>query len=368
MSLHERWRRSLEELERLGQTRRLTSPRGSDFSSNDYLGLSKRLTAGASEAARSGASSRLIRGNDAIWQQVEAKLAAWQGRGAEALMMTSGYVANEGLLATIIEPQDWVASDQFNHASIIDGIRLSKAEKHIFWHNDLECLERGLKRAADNRAIDRNLFIVTEALFGMDGDCAPLADIQQLAARYDAWIILDEAHSTGCFGPRGEGCCDDATRILSIVHTGGKALAVPGAFISCSADLKQYLVNRCRQFIFTTALAPAIGAWWLDAINQVNAAGALRQKLHENAAFFRQALAQRGIEARGEHYIVPIILGDNTLAIHAAEVLQREGFDVRAIRPPTVPAGTARLRISIHADHEQAELLTLADALERVIN
>ena len=367
MNIEDRFRNRLDELGSLGQLRQLTPPRGIDFSSNDYLGFSKNRASRGGKEQRSGTSSRLVRGNDKIWDEVEAKLAHWQNQPA-ALLMTSGYVANDGLLATVIEPQDWVASDELNHASIIDGVRLSKAEKHIFRHNDLEHLERGLAIAAATRPRDRELFIVTEALFGMDGDCPCLVSLKRLAGKYEAYLIVDEAHSTGCFGVRGQGLLEGDDRLLASIHTGGKALAVPGAFIACSASLKQYLVNCCRHFIFTTALPPAVGAWWLDAIDQVEGGGLARKKLHENAAYFRQALDERGIIAKGEHYIVPIILGDNVTAVRTAEALQKEGYDVRAIRPPTVPLGTARLRVAVHADHDQATLLALADALGRSVN
>ena len=368
MSVDLRWNDRLDDLARQGQLRQLTPPRGVDFSSNDYLGLSKIQAPLTSDEARSGMSSRLVRGNDKIWDDVEANLADWLGYQPAALMMTSGYAANQGLLATVIEPQDWVASDELNHASIIDGICQSKAAKYIFRHNDLDSLESGLRHAAATRPRGRELFIVTEALFGMDGDCPCLASLRQLADKYDVYFIADEAHSTGCFGATGQGLMTEGgSRMLASVHTGGKALAVPGAFISCSAILKQYLVNRCRHFMFTTALPAAIGAWWLQAIAQVRASRQARAKLHANAAYFRQALVQRGIAAKCEHYIVPIILGDNAKAVRAAETLQTQGFDVRAIRPPTVPAGTARLRISVHADHDQATLSALADALGRAI-
>ena len=367
MSVTDRWGNRLDDLGRLGQLRRLTEPRGIDFSSNDYLGFSKHRVPLDVEDARSGISSRLVRGNDPIWEQVEANLAAWQGAHETALMMTSGYVANEGLLATVIEPQDWVASDEFNHASIIDGIRLSKAEKYIYRHIDLESLESGLRQASATRARDRELFIVTEALFGMDGDRAQLHEIDKLAVKHDAYLIVDEAHSTGCFGYCSQGLWEGGSRLLASVHTGGKALAVPGAFIACSDILKQYLVNRCRHFIYTTALPPVVGSWWNHAVDQARNHLLPGYKLHENASYFRQALVERGIAAKGDYYIVPIILGDNTVAVRAAEALQKEGFDVRAIRPPTVPVGTARLRISIHADHERAELLALANTLDKVL-
>ncbi|HWY88729.1 MAG TPA: 8-amino-7-oxononanoate synthase [Gemmataceae bacterium] len=367
MSIADRWTSRLGELDRLGQLRKLTPPRGIDFSSNDYLGFSKSRWPTGADASRSGASSRLVRGNHEIWEEVEITLA--QLHGSAALMMTSGYAANEGLLSTVIEPQDWVGSDELNHASIIDGIRLSKADKFLFRHNDLEHLESGLREAAASRAPGRELFIVTEALFGMEGDCPRFPELISLAKKYAAHLIVDEAHTTGCFGRQGLGLLEEFGReqILASVHTGGKALAVPGAYIACSRILKEYLVNRCRHFIYTTALPPAVGAWWLETIHRVSSYAKERENLVGNAQAFRHALTDHGIGARGKHYIVPIILGDNSAAVGAGEALQKEGFDVRAIRPPTVPPGTARLRISIHADHDQATLLALAEALARIL-
>jgi len=371
MSLENRWGNQIDALSSQGLLRQLTPPRGIDFSSNDYLGFSKNPSINGHDGERSGTSSRLVRGHHQVWEKVESRLAQWYGKDCAALMMTSGYAANEGLLSTVIEPHDWVASDELNHASIIDGIRLSNAEKFIFRHNDLEHLEKGLRQAAATRSKERELFIVTESLFGMEGDCAPLDQIVGLAKKFDAHVIVDEAHATGCLGPEGKGrtfSLDDANVLLATVHTGGKALAVPGAYIIGSRLLKEFLINRCRHFIYTTALPPTVGAWWIDSINRVTGAHREREKLLSNAFFFRQALASNGIPTYGEHYVVPIILGDNDRALSAAQTLQKEGFDVRAIRPPTVPPGTARLRISIHADHDQAGWQALADAVARTIS
>jgi 8-amino-7-oxononanoate synthase len=300
---------------------------------------------------------------------VEAELAQWHGAEA-ALMLTSGYTANEGLLATVIEPDDWVASDALNHASIIDGLRLSRAERFVYRHLDLNHLEDGLRSACRTRAGRRQLFVVTESLFGMDGNRTPLEHLVPLAERYGAAVIVDEAHSTGCFGPAGSGCIDAASlrrQVLATVHTGGKALGVAGAYICGSALLKELLVNRCRPFIFTTALPPALGAWWLDALNHVHADDVGRAALHRAAAFFRMHLNRLGISAPGAHYIVPIVLGKDGQAVRAADYLRNAGWDIRAIRPPSVPAGSARLRISIHADHSPETLLAAATAVAEAV-
>jgi 8-amino-7-oxononanoate synthase len=361
MSLQARWLSELDRLRSEGQFRQLVSPHGIDFSSNDYLAYANRRWP-AAHGERSGTASRLLRGHHPVWDDVEAALAKWHGAEA-ALVFTSGYAANEGLLSTVIEEGDWVASDQFNHASIIDGLRLSHAQRFVFRHNDLEHLEEGLRAAHRVRG---ERFIVTESLFGMEGDRAPLFDLAALAARHGAHVIVDEAHATGCFGATGGGLVDAAgirKEVLATVHTGGKALAVPGAYVAGSATLKTLLINRCRHLIFTTAPPPVTGHWWLQTLAAVVADDEARSRLHDAARAFRTFLKQRGIEARGTDQILGIIVGDDQQAVREANTLQDAGFDVRAIRPPTVPEGTARLRISIHADHDAETLARLADQI-----
>lgn len=364
MSLSDRWRVELGPLNAQRRYRTLTPPAGIDFSSNDYLGYSKR-TWPASDLSRSGTASRLLRGHHPIWEDVEATLATWH-RAEAVLMMTSGYAANEGLLSTLVEAGDTVFSDQCNHASIIDGLRLSRGERVIFRHNDVNELETRMRQGASKRAARQAWYIVTESLFGMEGDRAPLIELAELAWRHDAHLIVDEAHATGCFGPAGSGLVDALglrDQILATVHTGGKALAVPGAYIAGSRLLREVLVNRCRHLIYTTALPPQIGAWWLDTVEAAQGDDATRQALQDRVRFFRAELASRKLAARGSDYVVPIHVGADADAVQAAQRLQDASFDVRAIRPPTVPAGAAQLRISIHADHEQNDLLELADAL-----
>jgi 8-amino-7-oxononanoate synthase len=374
MSLTQRWLAHLETLRAQGRLRTLQSVPGVDFASNDYLGYGRLgHDRGPADLSHSGAASRLLRGHHPIWEVVEAALAHWH-RAEAALVLTSGYVANQGLLSTIIERHDWVASDAFNHASIIDGLKLNRPTRHTFPHRDLVNLEQALRFQAAARPGPpylAELFIVTEALFSMDGDVAPLLDLVELAERYGAHVIVDEAHSTGCFGPQGSGLVDALglrSRVLATVHTGGKSLGVPGAYVCGSALLIQWLVNRCRHFLYTTALPPLVGAWWLDALQRVRGDDAGRQRLHDGTRCFRAELRSRGVNAAGEHYIVPVVLGDDGRTLRAAERLQAGGFDIRAIRPPTVPEGTARLRISVHADHDADTLRAAAAAVAEAIS
>ena len=372
--LHERWQRELSMLERVGRRRSLALPRGIDFTSNDYLGfgtepVSDLPSAESAFALWSGTASRLLRGHCELYEQVEAALASWHG-APSVLLMNSGYVANEGLLSTLVRRGDWVASDELNHASIIDGLRLSKGERYVFRHNDLDHLEDGLRAASATRGRDRALFVVTESLFSMTGDTAPLVELVELAERYDAALIVDEAHATGCFGPRGSGLVDALglrNKVLATVHTGGKALACCGAYICGSELLRDYLVNRCRHLIFTTALPPAALAAWLHRLPEIGRAEERRQRLHRNAARFRKRLTEMGIEPLGRDYIVPVVIGQDERAVRVASQVQALGYDVRAIRPPTVPSGTARLRISIHANHTGEQLDGLARALAEAL-
>lgn len=367
MSLEARWQAQMDRLRQQGRVRQLSVPAGIDFSSNDYLGYGKRQWP-LVDGQRSGGASRLLRGHHAVWEEVEAILAKWHGAEA-ALMFTSGYAANEGLLCTVVEPGDWVASDAYNHASIVDGLRLSKAERFVYRHNDLDHLEHGLRHATHAHSANRERFIVTESLFGMEGDRAPLSALAELATRHGAHLIVDEAHATGCFGATGGGLVDAAGLrhgVLATVHTGGKALGVAGAYVAGSAALRELLVNRCRHLIFTTALPPIVGQWWLQMLQRIATDAAVRAELHASARAFRETLAAHGIVAGGRDYIVPIVLGDDARAVQAAQQLQASGFDIRAIRPPTVADGTARIRIAIQADHDRDTLLRLAAALAPV--
>lgn len=370
MSLTTRWESSLNQLREQGRYRSFALPKGVDFTSNDYLGYgsARRFFIPAEDLAQyptSGIASRLLRGHHQIWEEVESALAAWHASEA-VLMLNSGYSANEGLISTIMEPGDWVASDELNHACIVDGLRLAKSRRFSFRHNDLNHLEDGLKAEVARNDPDRCRFIITESLFSMDGDVAPLREIADLADKYQAHLIVDEAHSTGCFNSTGSGLIDQLgirSRVLASMHTGGKGLGVSGAYLACTNLLRSYLINKCRHLIFTTALPPVLGVAWRHMLPVVQADHEGRELLRRNASIFRQELNSFGIKPLGEYYITPIVIGDDKPAVAIAQEMQRQGYDVRAIRPPTVAPGTSRLRISIHADHQPDTLIQFARAL-----
>jgi 8-amino-7-oxononanoate synthase len=410
--LNARLAAELGRLESQSQLRRLAILPEMNFCSNDYLALSKdqRLQQAIADAMAQGIAvgstgSRLLSGNAQIWEKLESELAEFTGAEA-ALYFNSGYAANVGLLSSIASPRDTIFSDSANHASIIDGIRLSGAAKVIFPHLNLEVLEDKLRRhdssagshgangtranevganelgadkfdasavgADRSRASSGQKFIVAESVFSMDGDRAPLGDLLALASRYGAELIVDEAHATGVFGPQGRGLAAEAEAssaqpILAVVHTCGKALAGVGAFISCSQTLKQYLINRARTFIFSTALPPYVAAQMRAAIPIVAAANSQRAHLAGLGKHLRDRLQAAGFDtAQSDSQIVPVLLGTNERAVQFAAKLCDAGFAVRAIRPPTVPQGTARLRLSLHAGMSLALVDNLVDALVHV--
>jgi len=344
----------LDSLREQLQFRTLEIPAGINLSSNDYLGLASdpRLKQAALQAvARSSAvgstGSRLLSGNSTEWEALESAFAEFAGTEA-ALYFGSGYAANIGLLTSVLKTGDVVFSDSMNHASLIDGIRLSPAEKVIYPHRDLQFLENALRKHAAHNGLK---LIVTESLFSMEGDTAPLAEMLQLARLYGGDLVVDEAHAVGVCGPHGRGIAAELgieRDILGIVHTCGKALASAGAFVCGSRTLRDYLVNRARTFIFTTAMPPYMAGQIGAALKLAQDAERERSHLREIAPTLRESLAAAGINCGASAaHIVPIILGTNETALHVASELQRAGFAVKAIRPPTVPPGTARIRISL---------------------
>lgn len=347
----------LSALDQRAQLRGLSFPVGIDLMSNDYLGLSRRselreaVVSSLAEGERTASTgSRLLSGNARAWEEIEEEFAAFVGAEA-ALFFNSGYAANLGLLGSLLRPDDVVFSDESNHASLIDGIRLSRARKIIFPHLDLNVLEERLRETAGGRG---EKFIVVESVFSMEGDRAPLKAIAALAMRYGAALIVDEAHAVGVYGPEGRGLVADAglTQFaLATVFPCGKALASSGAFVAGSAALKQFLVNRARTFIFSTALPPYLAHQIRAALALVRAAGDERRRLEAASAALRARLRGAGLNTgSSDSQIVPVILGSNEAALAAAAGLERAGFAIRAIRPPSVPEGTARLRISMNAD------------------
>jgi 8-amino-7-oxononanoate synthase len=351
--LHRRVAAHLAELANSGLTRSLKVPAGIDLSSNDYLGLSthphivERMAQAVRTHGCGSTGSRLLRGHRECFTAVERRFAGFK-HTEQALYFSSGYLASLAVLTTFPEPGDTVFSDERNHASLIDGIRLSPARRVIFPHNDAPALKRLLR--GDSTAGQK--FVVTESLFSMDGDIAPLADYAEICRAYGAALIVDEAHSVGIYGDAGSGLIElseTGDQVFLSINTGGKALGISGAFVAGPAWAIDYLIQHARPFIFSTAPPPAV-AEALDASLDVVASEPERRiRLRALACRLRLRLAQAGMDvAPGDSQIIPLVLGENQRALAAADALQREGFDVRPIRPPTVPPGTARLRISVN--------------------
>jgi 8-amino-7-oxononanoate synthase len=305
------------------------------------------LKAVASAEAVGSTGSRLLSGNSRQWEDIESEFACFAGTET-ALFFGSGYAANVGLLSSLLTPGDIVFSDALNHASLIDGIRLSGAERIIYPHADLKFLARALHDHADGSSAR---VIVTESVFSMEGDIAPISDMLELARRYDAELVIDEAHATGVCGPQGRGIAADLgveREMLAIVHTCGKALASAGAFVCGCSALKDYLINRARTFIFSTAMPPYLAGQIHAALGLARVAESERAHLRHIALALREELAAAGLNSgTSVTHIIPVIVGGDEIALHVARGLQRSGFAVKAIRPPTVPPGTARLRVSL---------------------
>ena len=360
----------LRELESRSQRRSLVEISGVNLCSNDYLGLADRsaLREAAIQGLRDahrvgGTGSRLLSGHATAWNELEEEFAGFAGSGA-ALYFGSGYAANIGLLTSLAGKGDMIFSDALNHASIIDGIRLSGARKIIYPHRDLIALGAALKEHQHEHG---RKFIVTETVFSMDGDIAPIADIVVLAERYDAGVIVDEAHATAVHGPRGRGIAAallGSGKIVAAMHTCGKALASAGAFVCGSTVLREHLINHARTFIFSTAMPPYMATQIRAALRLAKNMDDQRAELSLRARKFAESLSNDGWATMGTAtQIVPAVIGENSAALSAAEYLQREGFTVRAIRPPTVPPGTARLRFSLTHKISAKELDKLATAL-----
>lgn len=353
------------------QFRTLRPPEGIDLSSNDYLGLAadERLKQAMIEAVRregcGSTGSRLLRGDRQAFASIERRFAAFKGTD-RALYFSSGYLANLAVLTTLPERGDLILSDERNHASLIDAIRLSAADHAVFPHNDVDAVRRLLESGAGRPA-----FVVTESLFSMDGDFAPLAELAAVSRAHGAALIVDEAHAVGLFGARGSGLVEangvDDDVCVSI-NTAGKALGAAGAFVTGPAWAIEYLIQRARPFVFSTAPPPAIAAAIDASLDIVTDEPGRRQALADRARYCRVRLAAAGVPVpAGSSQIIPIVLGDNDRALAAAEALQVQGFDVRAIRPPSVAPGSARLRISINAQLAEDTIDRFVAALTRVL-
>jgi 8-amino-7-oxononanoate synthase len=328
--------------------------------SNNYLGLADhpRVRQSAAEAAmRWGAgagASRLISGNMKLHRRLEERLAEFKGYPA-ALMFGSGYLANTGTIAALARRDEVVFSDELNHASIIDGCRLAHADTFIYRHCDLEHLAWGLREAAG-----RGSLIVTDGVFSMDGDVAPLEGLMGLARQHDCRLMVDEAHATGAIGPGGRGsvaAADLTGEVDILVGTLGKALGGYGAYVCGREEIVDYLVNSARPFIFSTASPPPVVAAALAALELLESHPHRVERLADNAAVLRDALAAEGfgVDPDGTH-IVPLIVGDAKLTMELCERVLERGVFAQGIRPPTVPDGSSRLRLAVMATHREAEL------------
>lgn len=366
------FRADLAALEAAGRTRRLIPRAGVDFASNDYLGLAAhpRLAAAVQAALADGvpvgaAGSRLLRGNTDWQEAFEIKAAAFFGAEA-ALGFGGGYQANVAVVSTLPQRGDLLLMDALSHASTRDGARLARAEVAEFRHNDAGHAEDVITewRARGGTGA---VWIAVESLYSMDGDRAPLDDLAQLADR-EGFLAIDEAHATGVWGPGGKGLSHalEGRENVITLHTLGKALGGSGALLCLPAVLRAALINRARPFIFATAPSPLMAVAGGAALDLLRDEPDLPQRLHDHIALFSQEMSARlpHLPMSGSQ-IVPLIVGEDAATMQLAAAVQAEGFDVRGIRPPTVPPGTARLRVSLTLNASAEDVMRLAATLER---
>jgi glycine C-acetyltransferase/8-amino-7-oxononanoate synthase len=372
----------LDELEELGLTRRMrlvSGPQGPRvvldgkpvllLCSNNYLGLADhpRLREAAADAAMrwgvGAGASRLVSGTMTVHRRLEASLAELKGTQT-SLLFGSGYLANVGVVGALAGEGQTVFSDELNHASIIDGCRLARAKTAVYRHGDVEHLAWHIAQAGGRGGV-----IVTDSVFSMDGDVAPLADLVDLARASGLRLVVDEAHGTGALGAGGRGAVADAGlegEVDVVVGTLGKALGAYGAFAACDAQMAKYLTNCARSLIFSTALPPPVAAAALAALELLREQPARVDKLQANAGILRDALAREGFDVAGSTtQIVPLIVGDAAMAMRICEAALEGGVFAQAIRPPTVPEGTSRLRLAVMASHTKGELREAARVLGR---
>jgi 8-amino-7-oxononanoate synthase len=339
--------------------------------SNNYLGLADhpRVREAAADAAmRWGAgagASRLVSGNMTVHRRLEEQLADFKGASA-CVLFGSGYLANSGTISALAREGDVVFSDALNHASIVDGCRLARADTFVYEHCDTDHLEWGLRQADG-----RGSLIVTDSIFSMDGDVAPLEEIVELAHRYDTRVMVDEAHATGCIGPGGRGLVAELGlehEIDLLVGTLGKALGSYGAYVCCDRELAEFLINRARTLIFSTALPPPSAAGAMAALEILREQPERVDKLRRNARALRDALEAEGVECgASDTQILPLVVGDAGEAMAACERALGAGVFAQAIRPPTVPEGTSRLRLAVMASHTRSELRRAAGVLAEAL-
>lgn len=362
--------RSLEALARRNRLRTLSPRAGLDFASNDYLGLvsAPELREAAMAALERGSGvgsggSRLLRGNDPEHEALEAEAARFFGAEA-ALFFGGGFVANYALFSTLPQRDDVIIYDELIHASVHDGMRASRATHIGVSHNDAQAFDDAIARWRSQGNTGR-AWIAVESLYSMDGDLAPLDDLMAVARRHDAVLVVDEAHATAVLGPEGRGLTAKfhSEDNLVALHTCGKALGVMGGLITAPKVLCDFLVNRGRPFIYATAPSPLVAAVVRASLRLVEASDARRADLSRLVACVGGALEEKcGVTPTGTQ-IQPFIVGSDAEAVRLASAMQQRGYDIRAIRPPTVPEGTARLRLSLNLNVSEAEALAMVDDL-----
>lgn len=338
------------------------------LASNNYLGLTHHpaVQAAAIEALRKhgtgSGGARLTTGTHPLFEELEKRLAEFKGTEA-ALIFNTGYMANVGVISALADKEDVIFSDEINHASIIDGCRLSKARTFVYRHADTHHLQELLA----NTPCQGQRFIISDGVFSMDGDIAPLDKITKLAEAYAAIVIVDDAHATGVIGPGGKGTAAYFgldSRAMVQIGTLSKALGAEGGFVAGSHELIDFLKNKARSFIFSTALSPASIAAALAALKELSSQPGMAQKLRDNAAFMRTSLVTAGLPVvEGDTPIIALMVGEAELALKMTAALKEHGIIVSAIRPPTVPQGTSRLRLTVAAGHDQAELAAAAEKI-----
>lgn len=362
--------RALKALERRGRLRSLTPRSGIDFSSNDTLGLSTSpelaaaLAAAIARGVPAGAGgSRLLRGNDPEHEALESEAAQYFGAEA-ALYFGGGFMANSCLFSTLPQRGDLIVHDALVHASAHDGMRASRAEQAAARHNDANAFENAIVawRQAGGTG---QIWIAVESLYSMDGDRAPLDDLMAIAGRHDAMLVIDEAHATGVYGPKGRGLgahLEGRPNVISL-HTCGKALGVMGALVLAPKTICDFIVNRGRAFIYATAPSPLMAAGVRAALRLSAQGDARRDRLHHLVRTGGKLLLEKTGHAPSGSHIQPIIVGSDARATALAAALQARGFDIRAVRPPTVPEGTARLRISFTLNATETDVDRMVAAL-----
>ena len=345
-----------------------------DFSSNDYLGLASdaRIARAARDAIGAdgvgAAAARLVSGNHHLHEQLENAIARFK-RSEAALLFSSGYMANIGAIPALVGRRDVIYADELNHASLIDACRLSRAELRVIPHRDTAALAAAV--SSDGGRFRRQL-IVVDSVFSMDGDIYPLDSLVAIARDHGAWTYIDDAHGTGVLGATGRGAAEYwrvEGEVDVLMGTLGKALGVSGAFVAGSRALVEYLLNRARSFVFTTGTPPLLAAAAIEALSIVEAEPWRRERLRENARQLRCGLAALWREAAGEDdgHIVPLVLGDADITMRAGAELFERGFLVGAIRPPSVPMGGSRLRVTVSAAHDHGHIAGLLAALGEVL-